>query len=57
MIVTVEIRSVRSIDNIKFLRASGYSHKAIGQIVISFTKTHFSLLVHSLPSSLDRCPF
>lgn len=56
MIVTVEIRSARSTDNKKFLRVSGYSYKAIGQI-ISFTNIHFSLLVHSSPSSMDLCPF
>ena len=56
MIVTVEIRSTRSTDNRKFLKVSGYSHKAIGQIVISFTNTHYSLLVYSL-SSVDLCAF
>lgn len=57
MIVTVEVRSARSTDNKKFLRVSGYSYKAIGQIVISFTNIHFSLLVYSSPSSMDLCPF
>ena len=58
MIITVQIiRSVRSTDNIKFLRVSGDSHKAIVLIVISFTNALFSLSVHPFPSGLDVCPF